>query len=543
MYNKKTLNRILVNMIVFILLIVSFASHSAIVSDNDGSAFVTKSEFEAIKKNFNNQVEQYNLSIDGKIDGAIASYLAGVRLSVEPQISWNTLTDKLGGNSLVFKNKFDDTTTSAITTEVNLSITRDLCAKGEWGITCGRRFFEAGWRYSDSYPNDHGQSYVSQSVWLMGFAGTNAGDYVRSDINQRLCEYRTTDTTHYQDEPTLQQYEYDLIFGGPRNWTLALSKCSFTKRPNMQASTTEAIEGNGKAFIYHKAANGNKYLREFANVWPILNIDVWRHDYKDYSFSTSSAFQSLYLVDNGKRITDAQINETATEHHEYGSWTQGTKYDGTSETSGTYISGSVIQMKANDGFDYSLYQYGTDLSGNIVCLQDTAVPKAKTTTSSFTATGMQFNATYFNEFGKRKQTNDFNDLKLTYTNIEQETESLDPSTIVNEYISNVAGENVYLGGGAPLIYTYDDGQEITLNLKFSSTGTSTDTVHYIVSDKQFVKGSVSGDATTIKEGNATVGTDVEVKISSGNKQQYWINMYSNTAGKDCTISDLKITYK
>ena len=62
---------------VFLLSINSFA---AIVSDNDGSAFVTKSEFEALKKDFAEQVENYNKSIDEKIDGAIAAYLAGIKL-------------------------------------------------------------------------------------------------------------------------------------------------------------------------------------------------------------------------------------------------------------------------------------------------------------------------------------------------------------------------------------------------------------------------------------------------------------------------------
>ena len=58
----------------FLLSINSFA---AIVSDNDGSAFVTKAEFEALKKGFADQIDNYNTSIDSKIDGAIASYLAG----------------------------------------------------------------------------------------------------------------------------------------------------------------------------------------------------------------------------------------------------------------------------------------------------------------------------------------------------------------------------------------------------------------------------------------------------------------------------------
>ena len=53
---------------------------AAVISDNDGAAFITKAEFEALKKNFASQIEQYNISIDNKLDGAIAYYLAGVNL-------------------------------------------------------------------------------------------------------------------------------------------------------------------------------------------------------------------------------------------------------------------------------------------------------------------------------------------------------------------------------------------------------------------------------------------------------------------------------
>ena len=51
----------------FLLSIESFA---AIVSDNDGAAFVTKAEFEALKDNFAEQIDNYNTSIDNKIDGS-----------------------------------------------------------------------------------------------------------------------------------------------------------------------------------------------------------------------------------------------------------------------------------------------------------------------------------------------------------------------------------------------------------------------------------------------------------------------------------------
>ena len=58
----------------------SIESMAAVVSDNDGAAFVTKAEFEVLKENFEAQINNYNESLDNKIDGAIASYLSGIKL-------------------------------------------------------------------------------------------------------------------------------------------------------------------------------------------------------------------------------------------------------------------------------------------------------------------------------------------------------------------------------------------------------------------------------------------------------------------------------
>ena len=64
---------------VIFALLLSFNSFAAAVSDNDGSAFITKSEFDSLKNNFQAQIDRYNTSIDMKIDSAIASYLSGIR--------------------------------------------------------------------------------------------------------------------------------------------------------------------------------------------------------------------------------------------------------------------------------------------------------------------------------------------------------------------------------------------------------------------------------------------------------------------------------
>ena len=58
---------------------MSIESFAAAVSDNDGAAFITKAEFDSLKNEFQTQINQYNTSIDNKINGAISSYLAGAK--------------------------------------------------------------------------------------------------------------------------------------------------------------------------------------------------------------------------------------------------------------------------------------------------------------------------------------------------------------------------------------------------------------------------------------------------------------------------------
>lgn len=75
---KKIITSILLLNLIFTCIVNPF--YAAIVSDNDGAAFVTKAEFETLKSNFSNQINNYEDSIDYKIDGAIAAYLAGMKL-------------------------------------------------------------------------------------------------------------------------------------------------------------------------------------------------------------------------------------------------------------------------------------------------------------------------------------------------------------------------------------------------------------------------------------------------------------------------------
>ena len=63
----------------FLVVLMSIDGFAAVVSDNDGAAFITKAEFDSLKNDFVSQLNEYNKNIDNKLSDAIATYLAGVK--------------------------------------------------------------------------------------------------------------------------------------------------------------------------------------------------------------------------------------------------------------------------------------------------------------------------------------------------------------------------------------------------------------------------------------------------------------------------------
>ena len=83
--------------LLFICFIMCYNGFAAIVSSDDGNAFITKHDFEELKKNLNAQIDNYNNSLSDKISGKIASYVSGIGLGVKvlttvPYASWESVT-------------------------------------------------------------------------------------------------------------------------------------------------------------------------------------------------------------------------------------------------------------------------------------------------------------------------------------------------------------------------------------------------------------------------------------------------------------------
>lgn len=70
------IKRILSITLVFVMLF-SGGTFSAIVSDNDPDAFITRAEFEAMVSSIDEELSNYYSTIDNFIDSAITTYISG----------------------------------------------------------------------------------------------------------------------------------------------------------------------------------------------------------------------------------------------------------------------------------------------------------------------------------------------------------------------------------------------------------------------------------------------------------------------------------
>ena len=163
----------------FLVALMNINSYAA-VGANDGSAFVTKAEFDALVNTFNEQMDSYESSLVTKIDGAIANYLASIsnyRVVAQNMLINNLNYPFINGWSFIWDDK---TTTSSLGNKLRYCLF--LVATG-----------------SDQYQRrDKGGSGYSYYEWKVG---TDNSDYAiyrtQGDKNSYYVIYK--DSTYDED--------------------------------------------------------------------------------------------------------------------------------------------------------------------------------------------------------------------------------------------------------------------------------------------------------------------------------------------------------
>ena len=497
----------------FLVVLMSIDSFAAVVSENDGSAFVTKAEFESLKENFADQIINYNASIDQKIDGAIASYLAGLNVNVELENYWAKLMENTNNNFWWMNNW--STGTETLTPNVVANIVRDLYIES---------FQARGYGWWPSAWNSNG-SIANMRHWIWGQSGETNFNFGN---DQYTSGHRTDKITSTGSTNTISS--------------------GYDKTNQEQAIATETVAGSGSRWIVHTQPNGERVIRSFAiSFYPIIFIDVWDHIYYNLRDNSSAATITKSYYSDGARSYKVKGSGTVPTFTTFETINNGvTKQTGTSKTSSNYIEARLLLAQDSDGINYENKMiWGSNVGTNVYYSFDTAQPYKETSAGDkvLSTAQTQFNDLYHTATAEKVQKNYIYGYDLTYNyyNIAYNTAPL--SSFQNVVASNTAGEIIRLAQGVKLAENQNKENSYEFKIKFKSNP-NTGTVTYIISDKKFKEdGSLADGAKTINSGTVNVGQEVTFEVLVPTKQQFWINLKSDTNNSLATIDTFSIKAK
>ena len=548
------------NILLFIIafcMMYSTLLNAAVVSDNDGAAFISKAEFDSLKNNFQTQIDSYNTSIDNKIDNAISSYLSGVVLKTDPDDLYKNLKNAMGVDLWV-RNNIADTGNTTMKPELSINLVRRfyytyydnlICAwkfQGSWNTTRANAYVEAHMKARGNTQTNHNNALLSVGFQL---TGKQDFDYGENDITALFPDSFVNEVwPQVTDDTGKCVYSMNKM-----NSTYNVLTKANQKIKNI---VNKINNGEGKAWVFHEEPDGNLVLREFAStLYPIQTINLDVHTYKKFvtdnqSSLTADQLIAWYGTDNGLRddTADNLLKVTIPQGVDYGTTDCGQTKVADDDTGSPQVwwEYTLAQLKATDLIDYSVSQWGMNTGNNIACIQDiqkTEVDTQETIARSETAS--TFPRMVYKPISNTLYEHDLKGVEVTYTKNKMIVYNKPLSSFVNTYISSVANETVYLGGGFPVAKPADKDQKLLVKIKFkakdSNGNATTDVIHYQFSNKQFVNCNLAAGASDITNGvkNVTTGDEVELTID-GVDGLLWLNMYADTEGNQVAIDTFSV---
>ena len=513
--NRKNLKKLLC--LTFCILL-GLDSIAAIVSDNDGAAFVTKSEFEALKNNFAEQITNYNSSIDSKIDVAIASYLSGIKIDNAPTNlieNYEATTGKKQTWLYALPGNGDSTNNVDLmqTIDCELCIRRinnisiKLC---KWdGAADQLSYFITAVVYPSTTWHD---TYAFQNYYAeerpSGTSGIGLKHFPTGNI--------TTETAY-------------------RNTSLA----TYAKFPQNTSILSHPKEGSGSGWLWQDFGNNKKTLKYYCTeLYPSFNV-LWQlHYYKNFPATTSS----YYLNSSGLTITDLSMTQNPTLESAWGATVNvGTKATSSTDTNlRNYAELSSSLVRTSDGNNYLDSVWGIDNTTMIYGNDEDVVPSLDDTELELEISS---DVKYNNQAYQREG---FKTFETSYPNVKQnvklrsyEMKYLPFSNFCNNTLSNIASELVYNGNGAPCYYCQDTDMENRGKIKLSVDSGTCD-CNIKISDAPFNNGNVAAGANTILDLNVTTGTEYSFNLSNTKSGNYYMFIKNNTNTSPITIELFKI---
>ena len=312
--NFKLKKKLLAIVFVLVLCVENFA---AVVSDNDGSAFITKAEFDSLKNNFQSQIDKFNTSIDAKIDEAISSYLAGIttKRTFEPDI----LLNKLDAARRNFRNNYTNPTTSGqgnVRIEICKQLT--LATVGLWQTmgqsieTPNSSFYAistlSGNHAKSRQPKNNGENGKYLLVKPSDYGGYMVSDAYTYSIEQKVdISGGEIKEESYYNKPIFNYYQ-----NNSHDFTSYSTDTIFTQNLNIAEVETET--GGSKTYI---------------KVPAMISICVLESKYRRYDIFLNMSSGSIWTANTGCipynnlhtwTNTNSNVQLASGEAQAYGGW-------------------------------------------------------------------------------------------------------------------------------------------------------------------------------------------------------------------------------
>ena len=515
--NKIKVKFIIMLFIVFFTRVCIFAS---VVSENDGPAFVTKSEFEKMKQDFDTQISNYNLSIDNKIDGAIGAYLAGLKMVHEPSnLFENYLVSH--GQSPYFYWNIPGTGVKDHEAKVDIFFDKELAYNifstigfGGYTYYSGGYAAMGGGIIFAPEPNWEGSSTAWNTLWK----GQKWSTTVDSSSNRF-------------SNLGLNTWSYWSSSSANLSTVIKTTSAYLTKTLDATiAPTWTVLENNGRKSLYLYQLNSCPYLL----------INAHRHVYNNFATLTDS----FYMSDGGKEDYDTNKTDIfATIPTSYGETTDGTNYTGNSTDIGNYLKINLQKIETDNGINYQNVVF--PINNSLVYFLSVS-PEIKLDTDYTIATvddSTWFDMYYPNAGGGKLQTNTLYGVNLNFNRPYFEAKQDTLSTFEIPYISSLAGESVYHGDGFPIIQSLSDDTDCIVKIKIKNSDNNNNNVKCLFSNKKLIRDNFDTSAGIKKTAEFACDTVYTIEFEGLKKdEKIWMNPIEGS-GDYVYIESISVTAK
>ncbi len=288
-------------------------------------------------------------------------------------------------------------------------------------------------------------------------------------------------------------------------------------------------------------SSGHKALRKFWTTYHLKqSLDLYFKSYRNFS-STLNSISANSLQDN------TTCNYTPNNVAEFGVKTYGTKHLAWSTTNGTGFLQQIIELNKSttDQMDYAMCQWGKGTDQLVYASNDEEpmISLGSNLSSSYVELGAKTTEIQGSQQSISKVSNTVKEVYIV-------PEEMKLNRFVNTYLTNIAGEPVYLGYGVPILATkQDDGEyRITIKVKLTEApagaAVTGGTVTIRLAKNHFTNGNFTNAADRLYEGTIICGSDglgeVTFEINGVEKTLLWLNLFGDVDQRIVELTDVTV---